>query len=240
MNILVKCGEHGEFYFDGETGLVVSCENLLPSFGHLPISVVLSDLQMFTEEVQINRPKVDGLYIEYDIDDISYLNDQGHLHKCKPSFVDNPTSVATVIGLGIQFTFNMFTGEVLNIIKNTEYGPNPIRVDIPALQRHTIEMDIPIALINGLLPTYDVKDVAYWYSMECYHSVRQHDVYHAIKYLIHTKWWNTGGRQLLCKIGWHQWSWDLDKGSILILGAGIPDHAHCKHCNKRYIERRKA
>lgn len=226
MNILVNCGKHGKFYFDEITGLVVNHEHLAESFGYPPISVILSDLQ--------------GTYNEYDIDDVSYLNNQGHLHHRKPKFIDTNIKCNSIVrGIGIIFTFNPYTGIVNTVDKSSDGGPVPIRVDLLSLQQRTLEMDIPIALINGILPEYEIEDVAYWYTMECYHPVRQRDVYSATKYLIQTNWWRTGGRQLLCKIGWHHWVWPLQDGDILVLGSNIPDHATCKYCNKRYKERRK-
>lgn len=147
MNILVKCGKYGEFYFDEETGLVISHEYLHDSFGYPPISVILSDL--------------DGHHMEYDIDNITYLNNQGHSHHCKIKAFKEGVSNSIVRGLGIEFTFNPYSGAVIGITKTSEYGPTPTKVDIRSLQRRTLEMDIPIALINGLLPEYELKDVAY-------------------------------------------------------------------------------
>ena len=40
--------------------------------------------------------------------------------------------------------------------------------------------------------------------------------------------------KLKCLIGWHEWTWKFERGTVLYLNDPPPDHAMCSRCNKRY------
>jgi len=39
---------------------------------------------------------------------------------------------------------------------------------------------------------------------------------------------------LLCRVGWHNWTWKFESGDTLYLDAPPPDHAKCSRCGARY------
>jgi len=39
---------------------------------------------------------------------------------------------------------------------------------------------------------------------------------------------------LLCRIGWHCWTWKFESGDTLYLDAPPPDHATCSRCGVRF------
>lgn len=43
-------------------------------------------------------------------------------------------------------------------------------------------------------------------------------------------------RKLLCKIGWHTWTWKKLEGDIIFLGGDPPDRAKCCHCGIKFKE----
>ena len=39
---------------------------------------------------------------------------------------------------------------------------------------------------------------------------------------------------LLCRVGWHCWTWKLKSGDAVVLDASPPDHATCERCGVRF------
>jgi hypothetical protein len=41
-------------------------------------------------------------------------------------------------------------------------------------------------------------------------------------------------QKLLCRIGWHAWTWKLERGAPLFLDCNPPDHAKCSRCGIQF------